>query len=331
MQSGARDAAAKVSVILPTCDRLEYLEEAIASVLAQTYSNFELMVCDDHSAVDVPAVIARFQDRRITYVRNPSRLGCGGNNHAAYSRVETDLVAHIDDDDLWAPEFLRSMVELLANDPDAVVAFSDKYVVDGTGRINARATEAWSARWGRNQLRPGRHRPFYELAVLTRSLPIAQAAVVRRDALKLTPLPDAGWDWWIAYLLCRTGRAALFDPRRLASYRVHGAQMSSRTGSLELHRELLACYTRVAQDPLLAVIRPAAVRRLADTRAGAAIASMREGLFAEGRALAWEKSSDTRITPRLVVARTITLLPRRFRTALLCTMMWGFRRLRRPI
>ena len=67
------------SVCIPTYNAAGYLPEAIESVLAQTYEDFELLICDDASTDATAEVVGGFQDDRIRYVPFSQNLGQGGN------------------------------------------------------------------------------------------------------------------------------------------------------------------------------------------------------------------------------------------------------------
>ena len=67
----------KISVIIPTCNRPELLKRSIASVLAQTFADFELIVVDDGMKKRAESVVSSFGDSRIRYVKNETSLGGG--------------------------------------------------------------------------------------------------------------------------------------------------------------------------------------------------------------------------------------------------------------
>src|SRR4029079_3420557 len=69
-----------VSIIIPTFNRTQYLRTAVNSALAQTYGHIEVLIADDASSGDVRGSIADLlADPRVTYHRNPTNLGMGGN------------------------------------------------------------------------------------------------------------------------------------------------------------------------------------------------------------------------------------------------------------
>ncbi len=101
-----------VSVVLPTYDRAEPLQRAIASVVAQSYGRWELIVADDGSTDDTPAVVAEFADPRIEHLPLARGGVCRARN-AGLERARGRYVAYLDSDNAWAPRFLEVMVAFL--------------------------------------------------------------------------------------------------------------------------------------------------------------------------------------------------------------------------
>jgi glycosyltransferase involved in cell wall biosynthesis len=103
----------KVSVIIPTHNRADFLKAAINSVLSQTYQDFEIIVVDDASTYATREVVTSFGDPRIHYVRNEVNRGDGGSRNAGILNSSAEYVAFLDDDDEWLPEKLQLQTELL--------------------------------------------------------------------------------------------------------------------------------------------------------------------------------------------------------------------------
>ena len=96
-----------VSVIIPTYDRLDYLREAIASAVSQTYTNLEIIVADDCGPANSKEVVDSFQDSRIQYKRNPTNLGVSLNLARSFAAAKGKYVASLNDDDRWDQHFFR--------------------------------------------------------------------------------------------------------------------------------------------------------------------------------------------------------------------------------
>jgi hypothetical protein len=123
----------RVSVIMPAYNYAGWVGSAIESVLAQDYPSdrLELIVVDDGSTDDTPAVLAAFGDR-IRAVRREN----GGLNAATSTGIEHatgEMYCFIDADDLWPVDRTRLLVDALLANPDAGIAFGDMEVVDVNG------------------------------------------------------------------------------------------------------------------------------------------------------------------------------------------------------
>ena len=74
-----RSRISKVSVCIPVYNGSAYIAESIDSVLAQTYEDFHLIVCDNCSTDNTGEIVRSYNDQRLTYVRNTENLGLVGN------------------------------------------------------------------------------------------------------------------------------------------------------------------------------------------------------------------------------------------------------------
>jgi glycosyltransferase involved in cell wall biosynthesis len=97
-----------VSVVLPTRDRAAFLPRAIASVHAQTYPHWELLVVDDGSVDETPAMLAGIADTRVRTFRSDGAGVCGARN-VALPRARGEIIAYLDDDNLMHPGWLKAV------------------------------------------------------------------------------------------------------------------------------------------------------------------------------------------------------------------------------
>jgi hypothetical protein len=123
----------RVAVIIPTFNRKEYVQETIDSVLAQIYSDYEVIVIDDGSSDGTgEALQVRFGDR-IRYVWQENQGESAARNHGIKLSRGT-YIALLDSDDLWLPEKLGKQVAILDANPDVVLVFTASWRIDEKGQ-----------------------------------------------------------------------------------------------------------------------------------------------------------------------------------------------------
>jgi len=134
------DPTPLVSVIMNAYYSEEFLGEAIASVMAQTYSNWEIILWENESSDGTREIAASFNDPRIRYFFSPNKVSLYESRMNAFKKARGDFVAFLDCDDLWMPEKLDSQVAVFA-DPNCVVSCTDYIVMrkesgDKSGRTS---------------------------------------------------------------------------------------------------------------------------------------------------------------------------------------------------
>jgi O-antigen biosynthesis protein len=121
-----------VSIIMPAYNREDTIQAAIASVLAQTYQNFELIIIDDGSSDGTANVVKSFKDERVQLIKGPGRSGVSEARNIGLRVAKGELVAYLDSDNTWRPEYLTAMVAALHKSPHAQAAYSGQYLYRGT-------------------------------------------------------------------------------------------------------------------------------------------------------------------------------------------------------
>ena len=111
----------RVSVIVPLFNKAPYIERALSSVAAQTYRDFELIVVDDGSTDEGPRIVEAFNDLPIHLIRQEN-AGPGAARNRGLELAQGELVAFLDADDEWLPNYLSENVRLL-----------DEYGLDANG------------------------------------------------------------------------------------------------------------------------------------------------------------------------------------------------------
>jgi glycosyltransferase involved in cell wall biosynthesis len=122
---------------MPVYNSEKYLAPAIESVLAQTYSDFELIISDNASTDQTPMICQEYaaRDPRIRYHRNPHNLGANPNINQVFKLASGEYFKWAFYDDLIAPEFLSKCVEVLDQNPDVVVCVPNSNVIDQEGKF----------------------------------------------------------------------------------------------------------------------------------------------------------------------------------------------------
>jgi len=117
-----------VSVLVPTFNRRRVLAEALASLVRQTYANFEAFVVND-GGEPVADLVAAFNDPRLIMIDRRENRGKAHCLNEALGRARGKYVAYLDDDDLFYPHHLASLVHALETRPECGAAYTDLYKV----------------------------------------------------------------------------------------------------------------------------------------------------------------------------------------------------------
>ena len=106
-----------VTVLIPTFERCELLKETLQSVLAQDFQDFRIVVIDNASTDNTPAVVRQFNNPKIVYQRHSSNVGLAANFMQAVHFVETPFFCWLGDDDLHLPGFLKESLAFFKKNP----------------------------------------------------------------------------------------------------------------------------------------------------------------------------------------------------------------------
>jgi glycosyltransferase involved in cell wall biosynthesis len=125
----------KFSVIIPLFNKGPHIARAVKSILKQTLQEFEIIVVDDHSSDEGPAVVRSFDDPRITLIEQDHRGASYTRNHGV--RVATtDFIALLDADDEWMPRHLETILRLVEKYPEAGMFTTAYKIQNAEGKIH---------------------------------------------------------------------------------------------------------------------------------------------------------------------------------------------------
>lgn len=138
----------KVSLMMTAYNTAAYIEEAIASVLAQTYQDWELIIWDDGSKDETPSIARAYAERdpRIRFYGKPHR-GYSPALISSFNLARGDYFGCVDSDDILAPTALEETVAILDSDSDLGVVYTDHIDIDASGNeigLNYRASIPYS-------------------------------------------------------------------------------------------------------------------------------------------------------------------------------------------
>lgn len=220
------------TIAMPAYNARRTIRAAIRSVLAQTRGDFELLVVDDGSRDDTPEQVERFDDARVSLLRQEN-AGPGAARNLAIRAGSGRYVSMLDSDDLWLPEYLETMAGILDREPEIGLAYTDAWVLDdATGRI--RRTSAMH--YQHPPPDPPRDPHAFLALLLTRGNFVFTSATVRREVLDrvglfqsvLKPAEDFGL--WLR--IVAGGFEARRTDEKLAVYRKHPGSLSTNEAAI---------------------------------------------------------------------------------------------------
>lgn len=120
----------KVSVLMPVYKtKVEYLKEAIDSILKQTFSDFEFIILDDCPDDSREDIVLEYKDRRIKYKKNNKNLGISASRNRLFELAKGQYFAIFDHDDISKPDRLEKQVSFLDSNPEfGVVSGQLEYI-----------------------------------------------------------------------------------------------------------------------------------------------------------------------------------------------------------
>ena len=102
-----------VSIVMPSYNTASYIGESIRSILAQTYTNWELIVVDDCSTDNTIEIVESFNDSRIRVIKNDENSGAAISRNYALREARGKWIAFLDSDDKWSPQKLEKQIQFM--------------------------------------------------------------------------------------------------------------------------------------------------------------------------------------------------------------------------
>jgi hypothetical protein len=226
-------------VIIPSLDCARFVGRALQSALAQTYTDYEIILADDGSTDDTRDVVRRF-GARVRYMYQPNR-GLSAARNLALSAATGELIAYLDADDMWYPQRLEKQVTFLDENPHCGLVHSDLDVIDEDDQVVRRRFNHAPPRevpQGQCLLQLLRHSHVQVLTVLVRHELVRKAGLFDE---RLSGVQD--YLQWIRVAMEGHALGYIDEPLALYRWRAGSLSRSARGVSedlLEMFRILLA-------------------------------------------------------------------------------------------
>lgn len=252
----------KVTVVVPvycsSAGHEEFLRETLRSVAAQTFRDFETIIVDDRSPIDIEPLVDSISDLPLVRVlRNESNIGHAESRNAGVRAAEGEFVAFLDHDDLWLPEKLERQMAAFDANPDAAIVFCEMTIF-GPHADRLKMDQS---------IIP--ERPSFYWFVCHGNFTISASAIlVRKQAMLDIGLFDSRYstcDDFDAWLRILMSAPIVHLPEKLANYRLHEANVNYTVDRLNDNRlltGLIWSYWRTAPLGTRIALLPRLARKL---------------------------------------------------------------------
>jgi glycosyltransferase involved in cell wall biosynthesis len=217
----------KITVCIPTFNRINLLPDAVESVLQQTEKDWELIVCDDGSGDGTPELMSQYTDNRIKYIRHQENIGKSNNMRSGFAAASGKYFIKFDDDDRLTSDFLAQTAAILEQDSSIDFVGTDHWIIDINNIRDTMQTEENSRRWGRKDLPAGVVDNLLEVVFVRQSFQVG-ATLFRRQTLQelgfMLPNMQNCEDNDLFVRLALAGKKGYYLPELLMEYRVHAEQ-----------------------------------------------------------------------------------------------------------
>ena len=216
----------KITAILPTWNRAEWLEKSIQSVLDQTFGDFELVVVDDASMDSTAEIIERYSGKIRTIVFSENR-GVSAARNAAIKNSDSEWIAFLDSDDFWHPDKLQKQIAQTKMRPACPLHFTDEIWIRNGVRVNPKKKHQKKEGWI--------FQPSLALCLMAPS-----TVILRRELFEVHGLFDENlpvcedYDLWLR--LTAQHPVALLNEKLMTRHGGHADQLSRSDWGIDRYR-----------------------------------------------------------------------------------------------
>lgn len=265
----------EVSVVITAYNRAEYLEEAVRSVMRQTFQDFEIIVVDDGSTDNTRELISKLANPKIRYIYQ-SNQGTGAARNTGLRHSRGRFIAILDADDVWLPEKLEMQIKAFKDNPKAGLVYTNMYFF---GAMEPDTPETF---FDLLQWPPPRGDVLENMVVRSFGHPSTQ--LIRKEVFDVTGPFDEKLPYCDDYdMLIRTAAYFEFDVINvpLVKYRIHPGQISRNAE--HVLQDHLTVFKKTLKLPFIGKsVRKRINARTADFHFRYFILLLRQGRFLKG-------------------------------------------------
>ncbi len=240
-----------MSVIIPCYKTGRFVGEALESVGAQSYENWEILAVDDCGPEDgtreaVEAFAANHPEHRVEYLRHDQNRGVSAARNTGIRAARGSVVALMDSDDLWNPDHLALHMEVFQRESDVVLSYSQAETIDENGQLLTKPTGFYNFHGLAGNGIPGKMDDGYFRAMMVWIYVPVSTACLRRDVLLEIGGFQEGMKYqiedWVMWARVGKRGAIHFSEQPTARYRIHPQSFSNRqsvAGAIDNHIEFV--------------------------------------------------------------------------------------------
>lgn len=210
-----------VSIIVPSYNHEKYIEQAILSIMRQTYRNYELLVVDDGSTDGSAKILQRLSDTYGFKLIVQKNTGIVGLFNKYIPQCKGKYIAFLSSDDYWALDKLEKQVAYMEKNEDVGAIFGNTLAIDENGEILPSFFQRFSG-----------HRKYSFYDIITFNAPFAAPSnMFRRETYEKVGLYDAAYpieDLYMNLKITHSNYKIGLLPDLVAFYRIHGQNLSKR-------------------------------------------------------------------------------------------------------
>jgi glycosyltransferase involved in cell wall biosynthesis len=225
----------KVSVIVPNYNHALYLPQRIDSILSQTYKDFELILMDDNSSDDSRRILESYDTLpNVRLVFNETNSGSSFKQwNKGMKQSSGEYIWIAESDDIAEKEFLSTLVQILDNNPEVAIAYTQSYEINEKGDITGNwfnfTKELHVSKWSADFIMPG-NEMIKKYMIYHNCLPNASAVLFRKSSAQKIGMADESFKLngdWLFWVMLMEKSSLAFVAKPLNYFRKHNSTVRS--------------------------------------------------------------------------------------------------------